>query len=75
MRVVHLLHQLGDRIDARVLPDLAVVGVDVVGPAGAQQRPVFEVDSGGVADQYLGDLRFVVIHTGRLTDKLDSGQL
>ena len=65
--VVQLRHQIGDRVDARILPDFAVVHLDVVGPAGAQERPVLEVDSGGVADQNFCDLRFVGVHTGRLT--------
>ena len=54
--------------------ELAVVEIDLVGPAAAEQRPVLRVDSGGVANEHLGDLHRVGIHAGRLTDKLDSGQ-
>ena len=79
VRRAHVLvqpgHDFGECVGTGEAPQLLVVHVDLVGPAAAQQRPVLGVDSGGVADQHLGDLLFVGIHTPKLFDKLDSGQL
>ena len=72
---MHLREQVGEDVRVGEVSDLAVIEVDFVGPAAAKQWPVLGVDSRGVADQQLGDLRFVGIHAGRLADKLDSGQL
>ena len=63
--LVQLRHHLGECVGAREASELSVIDVDLVGPAAAEQRPVLGIDSGGVADQHLGDLLFVGIHTPR----------
>src|SRR5262245_20354246 len=49
-------HEVGDRIDAFPGADVAVVGVAVLGEAGAEELPVAPVDAGRVADEHVGDV-------------------
>ena len=57
--LVRLLHELGDGVDSVPDPDVAVVGVAVVGEARPEQRPVTLVDAGRVPDE---DVRHVLAH-------------
>ncbi len=79
VRRTHVLvqsgHDFSEGVGTGKASQLLIIDVDLVGPAAAEQWPVLGVDSGGVADQHLDDLLFVVIHTARLFDKLDLGQL
>lgn len=52
------------------MSEVAVVDVDLVGPARAEQLPVLEVDPRRVANQDLGDLRFVGVHIGEASSDL-----
>jgi hypothetical protein len=53
-RVVDHGHPLGDLVDPVPDADLAVVGLAVLGEAGAEQVPVPPVDPGRIPDEHVG---------------------